>query len=108
VAVSPQQAKFSKPLAKKLGLTFPILADPQNTVASAFGLVHRLPLPLRDIYLGFGIDVPRFNGDDSWELPIPARFILDPSGKILSAEAHPDYTRRPDPREVISIVSPDD
>ncbi|SCX76124.1 AhpC/TSA family protein [Desulfoluna spongiiphila] len=108
VAISPQQAKFSKPLAKKLGITFPILSDPQNRVASEFGLLYRLPPQLKAIYMDFGIDLSRFNGDDAWELPVPARFILDTHGVVVSAEANPDYTKRPDPREIISAISPDE
>lgn len=108
VAISPQQAKYSKQLAKKHGLTFPILSDPHNKVAAEFGLVYRLPKQLKKLYMEFGIDLERFNGNDSWELPIPARFIVDTRGDVMSAEANPDYTTRPDPREIISAISPDE
>lgn len=108
VAISPQQTKYAKQVINKHGLTFPILSDPYNKVAAEFGVVYRLPKQVKKLYMEFGIDLERFNGNDSWELPIPARFIVDTRGDIMSAEANPDYTNRPDPREIISAISPDE
>jgi len=108
VAISPQQTKYAQQIVKKNGLTFPILFDPYNKVAAEFGVVYRLSKQLKKLYLEFGIDLERFNGNDSWELPIPARFIIDNRGDVISAEANPDYTNRPDPREIISAISPDE
>jgi peroxiredoxin len=44
------------------------------------------------------------NGDASWTLPMPARFVIGRDGKILYAEVNPDYTRRPDPEELIPAL----
>jgi len=55
-------------------------------------------------YVDFGADVPRFNGDDSWQLPMAGRFIADRQGTITNAEAHPDYTRRPQPAEIVNFL----
>jgi len=100
VAVSPQIAKYSRQVAKKHNLAFPLLSDAGNRVASQFGLVYSLPDDLRALYLNFGIDLERFNGEGSWTLPIPGRFILDQKGTIIWADAHPDYTIRSDPGEI--------
>ena len=51
-----------------------------------------------------GIDLNKYNGDDSWTLPMPGRFIIDRSGVIRYAEVNPDYTVRPEPEEVIGIL----
>jgi len=59
---------------------------------------------LRGLYSKFGIDLERFNGDDSWTLPMPGRFILDQQGTILNAEVNPDYTIRPEPGNIIEIL----
>ncbi len=64
----------------------------------------RLPDDLRQIYLKFGIDLPQANEDDSWMLPMPARFVIDRSGMIRSAEADPDYTRRPEPAHTVEVL----
>ena len=104
MVISPQLSKYSRQVVKKHNLTFPVLGDPGNRVATAFGLVFTLPEELRKLYTSFGIDVPRFNGDDSWTLPLPARFVIDGSGTVTDAEAHPDYTQRPDPEGIVDLL----
>ena len=100
VVVSPQLEKYSKQVAKKLGLTFSVLSDRGNRVAAAFGLAFSLPDNLRDVYRSFGIDLERFNGDDAWTLPMPGRYIVDQPGNIVDANVHPDYTVRPEPSDI--------
>ena len=81
-----------------------MLCDKGNKVASQFGLVFKLPDDLQGLYSNFGIELERFNGDDSWTLPMPGRFILDQQGKIVSADVNPDYTIRAEPDEIIEIL----
>jgi peroxiredoxin len=102
--ISPQLAKYSRQVVKKHNLTFSVLGDTGNRVAAAFGLTFSLPEALQKLYSSFGIDLPRFNGDDSWTLPLPARFVLDASGTVTDAEAHPDYTQRPDPEGIVDLL----
>ena len=102
--MSPQLERYSKQTVKKLGLTFKVLCDRENEVASQFGLATRLPADLREVYSDFGIDLERFNGDESWTLPMPGRFILDRQGTILHADVNPDYTKRPEPADIIEIL----
>ena len=91
-------------LAKAKKLDFDVLSDPGNTVARKFGLVHALPEDLRKIYLKFGIDLPKHNGDDSWTLPLAARFIIDRDACIRYAETDADYTIRPDPEHTLNAL----
>ncbi len=104
MVISPQLEKYSKQIAKKLNLTFGVLGDAGNKVASRFGLVFSLPDDLRELYSNFGIDLERFNGDDSWTLPVPGRFILDQQGVILAIDAYLDYTKRPEPSDILTIL----
>ena len=101
VVISPQFEKYSKLMVKKHKLTFPLLRDQDNRLASQFGLTFKLPDDLAELYNQFGIDLVRFNGNDTWSLPMPARFILDQEGNVVSAETDPDYTHRPEPSEIV-------
>jgi peroxiredoxin len=105
VVISPQLEKYSRQVAKKLGLTFSVLSDRGNRVAAQFGLAFSLPKNLRDVYRSFGLDVERFNGDDAWTLPMPGRFIVDQQGRIVDANVHPDYTIRPEPSDIPKLLS---
>ena len=91
-------------MVKKNNLTFPLLRDEDNQLASQFGLAFKLPDDLAGLYSQFGIDLVRYNGNDLWSLPMPGRFILDQMGKVVSAEADPDYTRRPEPSEIVEVL----
>jgi peroxiredoxin len=73
-------------------------------VAEAYGLVFTLPDDLRAIYLKLGIDLARGNGDGTWRLPVPARFVIDREGTIRAVDADPDYTRRPEPAHTVEIL----
>jgi peroxiredoxin len=104
IAISPQLPQHSRALVKAKKLTFEVLSDPGNGLAQKFGLVYSLPEDLRKIYLQFGIDVPKHNGDDSWTLPLAARFIVDRKAVIRYAEVDADYTIRPDPEHTIKAL----
>jgi peroxiredoxin len=104
LTISPQRPEYNRMLIKKKKLTFDLISDPGNRVAKTYGLVYTFPEDLKQLYLGFGIDLSRFNGDDSWTLPMPGRFIIDRSGIIRYAEVNPDYTVRPEPEETLSVL----
>jgi len=104
VAISPQTPANSRKAQRTHGLTFPILSDHGGAVANAFGLRFRLPDDLIAIYKASGADLARVNGEPSWTLPMPARYIINPDGLIIYAEVNPDYTRRPEPADLLSIL----
>ena len=105
VAISPQTAPNSRRSVRENKLSFPILSDPYNDVAAAFGLRFKLPDYLADLYKNvFKNDLEVVNGDPSWTLPMPARFVIGQDGIILYAEISPDYTRRPDPNELLPAL----
>lgn len=105
VAISPQLSKYSKQVVSKNKLTFPVLSDEGNKVANSFGAVFTLPDTLKEIYSGFGIDLERFNGDDSWELPLTGHFIIDANGIIQDVAVSLDYTQRPEPKELLGLLA---
>ena len=73
-------------------------------LASQFGLAFKLPDDVVGLYSQFGIDLVRYNGNDLWSLPMPGRFVLDQKGNVVSAEANPDYTHRPEPSEIVEVL----
>jgi len=85
-------------------MAFEVLRDLGNRVAEAYGLVFTLPGDLQAIYLKFGIDLARGNGDGTWRLPIPARFVIDRHGIVRAVDADPDYTRRSEPAQTVEIL----
>ncbi len=105
VAVSPQTPDASLSTAEKLDLAFPVLSDGGNQVAESFGLVFTLPEALRDVYAGFGLDLPAANGDDTFTLPIPATYVIGVDGTIAWRFADADYTKRAEPDDVLAALA---
>jgi peroxiredoxin len=102
--ISPQTEEHSKAFVKRKKLSVEILSDPGNQTAEKYGLVYTIPEDLKKVYQQFGIDLPKYNGDDSWRLPMPARYIIDQEQVVRYAEASSDYTVRPDPSHTIDAL----
>ncbi len=104
VAVSPQLPDGSLTFAETAALAFDVLSDVGNGVARAYGLVWKLPPTLVDLYRERGIDLVAANGDDEWELPIPATFVIDRAGTIRLSSVDPDYRNRLEPVELLAAL----
>ncbi|MFY9742346.1 MAG: peroxiredoxin-like family protein [Candidatus Sulfotelmatobacter sp.] len=104
-AISPQTVKQSYFMHDQHKLRFPLLSDVGNKVARQFGLIYRVTDEQRLLYQRTFVNLPFINGDASWELPIPATYVIDRDGTVLYASADEDYTRRPEPREILSILN---
>jgi peroxiredoxin len=100
IAISPQTVKQAFFMHDQHKLRFPLLSDAGNRVARQFGLTYRVPEAQESIYRRAFVNLPFTNGDESWELPIPATYILDRDGTVLYASANEDYTERPEPVEI--------
>ncbi len=105
VAISPQTVKQSFFMHDQHKLRFPLLSDASNQVARQFGLTYRVNEEQQGVYRRAFVNLPFANGDESWELPIPATFIVERDGTVLYASANEDYTERPEPREILRVLN---
>jgi len=103
-AISPQTVKQSFFMHDQHQLRFPLLSDAGNELARKFGLTYRVPQLQEAVYRRAFVNLPFTNGDESWELPIPATYILDRDSTILYASANEDYTERPEPAEIVGLL----
>ena len=105
MSITPQLPEHIEASIKDQKLDFEILSDIGNVVARKYGLVFEVPTYLKEAYLGLGLDLAKFNGDDSWTLPIPASFVVDQKDVIVYSHADPDYRQRPEPDEIIELLA---
>lgn len=105
VAISPEQPDQSLSTVEKGALRFSVLSDTGNIVARSFGLVYTLPIELQTVLSSVGKALPAINGDDSWELPVPATFVIRPDGEVALAHIDVDYRRRLSPDMLVSEVA---
>jgi peroxiredoxin len=101
IAISPQLPDDTLDTAERVALGFQVVSDLGNEVARRYGIVHSIPADLREYYS----HLPAHNGDGSFELPLPATYVIDPTGVIRFAFVDPDYRRRAEPADVLAALS---
>ncbi len=101
VAISPQTVQQSFFMRDQHKLRFPLLSDPGNTLRGSLGLTYRVPDEQKAIYQRALVNLPFVNGDASWELPIPATYVIDRDGTVIFASANEDYMERPEPKDIL-------
>ncbi len=104
VAISPNLPDKSLTSIEKHNLTFEVLTDLHNRIARQYGLVITLSEEVRPLYVQMGHDIIGHNGDDSWELPIPATYIVAPNSEIVFSFVNADYSLRAEPEEIIAAL----
>ncbi|OJJ15351.1 alkyl hydroperoxide reductase [marine bacterium AO1-C] len=104
VAISPQTPDNSLNTQEKNELAFEVLSDVGNQITRKFGLVFTMPIDLQNLYSDFGLDVAKHNGDSTFELPMPATYVVDKNGVIQYAFVPADYTKRAEPSDVLAAV----
>jgi len=104
IAISPNLPDNSLDSIEKHDLQFEVLSDIKNVYAHNLGLVFTLDENLQSLYKQFEIDLSAFNGDESFEIPIPATYVVDREGIIRLAFVDADYTKRLEPEKVIEVL----
>ncbi|MDB5575883.1 MAG: AhpC/TSA family protein [Bradyrhizobium sp.] len=104
VVVTPETARFGLELKQRYNLNMPVLSDIGNVTGFQFGVVAVLPEYVRELFLGLGLNLPMRHGTGEWMVPLPATFVIDPSGSIAGTFVSPDITAVSDPRLVVEQV----
>ena len=104
VGISPELPDESLSTIEKHNLPFEVLSDVGNKIANKYGLVMTVYEELRPLYKQWGIDVPAANGDDSYQLPVPATYVIKKDGSIQACYVNKDYTMRMEPTDILAAL----
>jgi len=104
IAITPEIPERASETANKNQIAYALLIDSRNEVARKFGIVFQLPSDLREFYSSLGIDLPSANGDASYELPLPATYIIGADGVIRARHVDPDYVKRMEPADILAAL----
>ncbi len=104
VAISPEVTKYSLKTKEENSLSFEVLSDENSKAMKEFGIVFTLSPEVKKIYDGFGIDLKEQNGNDSFEMPVPATYILNKDFQVVFAHIEEDYMTRVDPLKVLEFI----
>lgn len=104
IMLLPQFPEKSATTKKENGFKYPMLHDAGNHIAKEYGLVFSMPAVLQPIHTAFQMNVPDWNSDGSWDLPFPATYVIDPTGKIVYSYINSNWMERPEPKEIINVL----
>jgi peroxiredoxin len=104
VAVSPQSPDDSLSSVERMGLGFDVLSDLDQKVARACRLGFRVSDEMIAQYQAWGLLLPDQNADGSWDLPVPATFVIDRSGTVRARHVDPDYRQRMEPDAILAAL----
>jgi len=93
-AITPEPPDASQAFVQKLGLGFDVLSDLDQAVIRAYRLQFSLDEDLRPFYRSFNMALDERNADGSWNLPVPATFLLDADGIVRARHVDPNYRER--------------
>lgn len=103
-AISPETPDLSLSMKEKHELEFEVLSDTDYKVEKEYGLVFSLSKKLRPYYESFGFDIPASTKNDSYDLPMPATYVVDKNKNIIYAYVNEDYTQRSEPQDVLEAI----
>lgn len=104
IAISPETPDYSLTTSEKNELTFEVLSDIDNAYAKSLGLVFHLPEDLQGVYTDFSIEVDKHNGNNAFELPMPATYIVNQDRAVIYSFVPEDYTERLEPQIIIDHI----
>lgn len=105
VAISPELPNKSLSTIEKNELSFEVLSDIDNTVAKNFKLVFSMPKDLQALYKDeWNIRVDEHNGNEDYELPLAATYIINKNHEIVSHFVTERYTERAEPADIIAVL----
>lgn len=104
VAISPQRPDASLTMQRNNALTFTVLSDPANQIATALGILTAPSAQARETQLSLGFDLTQANADGTTSLPIPTVAVVDAEGILRWIDARPNYAARTEAKDVIAAV----
>jgi peroxiredoxin len=105
VAISPQGPDASRRLVQRLGLAFDVLSDLDQSTIRAYRLQFTLDEDLQRAYRDRGTALDEHNADGSWNLPVPATFVLDRDGIVRARHVDPDHRERMPVGDILAALT---
>jgi peroxiredoxin len=104
VAISPELPNSSLSTKAKNEVKFPVLSDLGNKFARELGIIFLMPDSLRPTFKAFGHDLVARNGDDSFEVPVPAALLVDGKGNVRNTYINPHCWERIEPSTALEWI----
>lgn len=102
IAVSPQKPDKSLSTQEKNELSFTVLSDPGNQIATVLNVLTVHSDQVQEVQRNIGVDVAEFNQDGTHAVPIPTVALINAAGEITWIDIHPDYATRTEVADILA------
>ena len=104
VAIMPDRQQFAEEFKNEFNARFPILTDMDNGYALSLNLVIWVGAEMERMISAAGWDIPSYQGNTSWMLPIPATFVVGQDGRVKARFVDPDYRKRMEVEDLLAAL----
>lgn len=104
-AITPETGGRALEMKRRHRAGYAVLADVDQGLAMACGVVFRVPEPYRRLLDRSGVDLAERQGNAAWFLPVPAAFVVDRRGVVRWRFVDVDFTRRAEPDDVVAALA---
>jgi peroxiredoxin len=104
IAIVPEREHFAARLKADAGLHYPVLSDMDNGYALSINLAIWVGAEVQDLMTRSGRDLPAYQGNEAWILPIPATFVVAQNGRVVARFIDPDYRKRMAVEELLAAL----
>jgi peroxiredoxin len=105
LALSPQKASRAALVRESNCISFPILVDCHNRMASAYGVLGQAQPMTRQVFTKLGCNIPEENNAENWMLPRASEFLIDTDGVIRMAHVSPVSYERTEPQAALAALN---
>ena len=104
VGIAPERQKFTAALKSDSGAPFPMLTDIDNGYALTLNLTIWVGSEMAEMMAGAGVDLPAYQGNEAWMLPIPATFVVGSDGIVVARHVDPDYRKGMETEDLLAAL----
>jgi peroxiredoxin len=101
LAIVPERQRFTALLKADIGATFAVLTDMDNGYALSLNLAVWVGTEMAALIAQAGWDIPKYQDNNAWVLPIPATFVVGSDSVIVARHIEPDYRCRMEMADLI-------
>jgi peroxiredoxin len=105
VVITPEIERFNEELRSAVGARYPVLSDMDNGYALMLNLAFYVGDEKKTLMKYAGWDIPPYNANDNWTLPIPATFVVGSDGLVKARHIDPDYRKRMDVEAILEALA---
>lgn len=105
LAITPETADNAKIFLEKTEVDLPVISDTNREIMASYNVLFEVTKSYaQKVKKGLNVDIASHNGSTQAYLPVPATFVIEPSGKIVYVQYSPDYTRRATAAELLAAL----